>query len=48
MTYYVLRLLAVVGIVWEIRERRPPRVRVKLAPLVPLVPVPVPVVVAAE
>jgi stearoyl-CoA desaturase (delta-9 desaturase) len=43
MTYYALRLLALFGIVWDIRERRPPRV---LTPLVPL-PLPLPIVTAA-
>jgi stearoyl-CoA desaturase (delta-9 desaturase) len=45
VTYYVLRGLALVGVVWGIRERKPPRrVRV-LAVALPLVPMLVPVLV---
>ncbi|MDB4997033.1 MAG: Stearoyl-CoA 9-desaturase [Myxococcaceae bacterium] len=43
VTYYALRFLALLGIVWDIRERRPPRVK-----LLPILPVPLPVAAAAE
>ena len=32
VTYYALRLLALIGVVWDIRERRPPRVKLPRLP----------------